>query len=72
MSIPAQMEPIDGRFVHSPEVRGVACEAAGHPLGYVNLSVSGKVGKEVRMCHCGYVNEAPAALKEWKITRVRR
>ena len=65
----AAMRPVDGQFVHSPEVRGAVCEAAGHPVDYVNVSVSAKVGREIRMCHCGEVDEVPAALREWKKKR---
>jgi len=63
------MKPVDGQFVHSEDKRAAACAALGHPPDYINLSVSGKVGREVRRCHCGVADEAPAAILEWKKAR---
>lgn len=62
--------PLYGQYIRSDEVRAKACAACGHPKDYINLSVSGKVGREIRQCHCGVENEAPAALREWR--RVKR
>jgi len=60
------IESLDGRFVHSPETRAAACASLGHPKQYINLSVSAKVGREIRQCHCGVANEAPEALKAYR------
>lgn len=58
--------PLDGQFVRSEAERARVCAASGHPKLYLNLSVSGKVGHEVRQCHCGAENEAAAALREYR------
>lgn len=66
---PRPLEPIDGAFVHGDKVRAEACRKAGHVLRYLNLTVSARVGHRVYRCHCGEVDEAPAALAEWKRLR---
>jgi hypothetical protein len=64
--ISCHIEPIDGKFVHNESTRARQCAKSGHPLALLNLSLSGKVGREVRRCLCGEVNEGPAAIKESK------
>jgi hypothetical protein len=64
------LESLDGRYKLSEAERAKLCADAGHPMDYLNLSVSGKVGYEVSRCHCGVVDEAPAALKS--LARARR
>lgn len=66
---PRPLKPIDGEFVHGDTARAEACRKTGHSPEYLNLSVSTKVGYKVMRCHCGEVDEAPAALAEWKRLR---
>ncbi len=47
------LRPIDGAYRNTEKQRKKACKAAGHPAIYVNCSLSGKEGVEVRRCYCG-------------------
>ena len=48
-----QLEPIDGKFVHDGSARERWCRENGHPLTFLNLSLSAKCGKEILRCLCG-------------------
>lgn len=48
-----------------PKCGRAACVKAGHPLLYINLSLSGKYGQTVEACHCGESTNATEARKAW-------
>ena len=54
------LRPVDGEFRSSVDERNKACAAAGHPLDFINLSMS-RPGVEIKRCLCGEVDQSKPA-----------
>lgn len=54
----AELRPIDGEFKSTPEERKKWCAANNHPLVMLNLSLSGKLKREIKRCICGEARTA--------------
>ncbi len=64
------MKPLYGEFQSPIQERKKACAAAGHPLEFLNLSMS-RPGAEVKRCLCGEVDQSKPA-KARKRPRTKR
>lgn len=58
------VRPLDGKYVNSDEVIAAACAKADHPALYLNLSLSGKLGRDIHQCVCGVYDEGRDAERE--------
>lgn len=55
------LEPIDGKFKHSVAKRRQWCVNNGHPLAFLNLSLSAKYGRDMWRCLCGMRETDPSS-----------